>query len=264
MPLQPDLGFVPDQASSDPGFVPDAPAIGFVPDAAAPDLSNFKASASDVPNQPSMFSSGLPTGTPATDNPDWNLIRAVTSDADAGVKKVGAGMKFAGDAAYAGAADLLNNLSGRTLRENEIAQNSPDQAQPTSIRALVAAQPLPAETESESLPPALQLMDAVPRGLIKMTPQLAAVAGFEALGVPAPISAGAVFGTTENGFDAKQAAIAAAIPYVSKYSGAITAKLAEKFGISSEQALKIYTASGGAAGATTFIEIGRAAGRGRG
>ena len=132
---------------------------------------------------------------------------------------------------------------------------------PEQIAANARGEHIPTPTEETiSQEPGLeQVFTRGARSLLQMSPQLAAVAALEAVGVPAPVGAAAVFGSTENGFDAKQAALAAAIPYVGKQTGAIVERLAGKLGISSEAALGLFNKAGGAAGATAFLGTFQAA-----
>lgn len=137
----------------------------------------------------------------------------------------------------------------------------PEQATPgpmpqplENLRALQAGETkLPAE-DLRPLPTGLQMVGRGAQGLIETAPRLAATAGLQAVGVPAPVAAGAAFGATEQGFDPEQAAIAALLPFVGKYSGQMVEALATKAGITKEAALAIFNKLGGATGAATVLK----------
>ena len=116
---------------------------------------------------------------------------------------------------------------------------------------------MPMVAESRFLPTPLRIVERGSQGLVESAPKLAAVAGLQAAGVPAPVSAAAVFGTTEQGFDLKQALIAAALPMLGKYTGSLTEAIAAKAGVSSEAALQALNKMGGAAGAASLIGAGQ-------
>lgn len=111
----------------------------------------------------------------------------------------------------------------------------------------------PLEAGIRSLPVAGRIASEAAYGLVESAPRLAGVAGLEALGIPAPVGAALVFGSTPEGFSTKDAAIAAAIPYVGKYSGEITSSVAKQFGVSSVSATKMFHAAGGLAGVTAYL-----------
>jgi hypothetical protein len=189
------------------------------------------------------------------------IFDAINQDVVAPAAK---GARFVGKALVGGLADIGSDVTGQTLRdqaEQEAARKealrtgrTPSDAGATgNVQALAEGEPMPAEEQSKFLPTPLRVAERASQGLIESAPQLAAVAGFEALGVPAPVSAAVVFGSTENGFDTKQAAIAAAVPFVGKYSGDIVQAIAKRYGVSSERALQIFNTAGGAGGATTFL-----------
>jgi hypothetical protein len=106
---------------------------------------------------------------------------------------------------------------------------------------------LPAE-DLRTLPTPFQIAGRAAQGLIESTPKLAVVTAAQAAGVPAPVSAGAVFGLTPEGFDTKSAVIAAALPFVGKYSGEIAATLAKKAGMSSVDAINAVKGIAGTVG----------------
>lgn len=112
---------------------------------------------------------------------------------------------------------------------------------------------MPMVAESRFLPTPLRIVERGSQGLIESAPKMAAVAGLQAAGVPAPVSAGLVFGTTEHGFDPKQALIAAALPIIGEYTGSLAETIASKAGVSSATALQTLNKLGGAAGAAAMI-----------
>lgn len=111
----------------------------------------------------------------------------------------------------------------------------------------------PAAEIMEQAPPSLRIPYKVAGSVVETAPQFAAVAGAQAAGVPAPIAAGAVFGSTEEGFDKWNAALGAAIPVVGKYSGSIASGLSQKLGISNDLALRIVNATGNQVGANALL-----------
>ena len=135
---------------------------------------------------------------------------------------------------------------------------------------------MPAISELRNLPKAARITGRAAQGLVAAAPQVAAtmLAGpaLGAAGRAAGLAArtahtiggagagAAVFGATEEGFDWKNAAVAAAIPFIGKYSGAIVGRTAERLGISSPQALELFNQFGGAtgiAGVLTGVEEAR-------
>lgn len=124
---------------------------------------------------------------------------------------------------------------------------------PSNIQALIQGEPLPAIYQRRVLPPALRIPETVAQETLGSAPKIAAVAGAQAIGIPAPIAAGAVFGATPEGFDVKQAAIAAALPVVGKWSGDAVEVLATKLGVSSPEANAILNRLGGVSGAAAVL-----------
>lgn len=111
----------------------------------------------------------------------------------------------------------------------------------------------PIDQGMKALPVAGQLLSKGAYGLVDTVPQLGAVAAAQALGIPAPLAAAGVFGSTPEGFDPKQAAIAAALPFVGKYSGEIAGAVAKKFGVPTVKALDLIKQAGGLAGAAGYL-----------
>jgi len=84
------------------------------------------------------------------------------------------------------------------------------------------------------------------QGLVESTPQLA-------IATVSPLAGALAFGLTPEGFDPKQAAIAAALPVIGKWSGAIVETMAAKAGVTTSQALLAWNKLGGASGAAGAI-----------
>jgi len=84
------------------------------------------------------------------------------------------------------------------------------------------------------------------KGVVESAPQLAIAAVNPAAGALA-------FGMTPEGFDPKQAALAAALPVIGKWSGAIVETMAAKAGVTADQALLAWNKLGGATGAAGAI-----------
>lgn len=124
---------------------------------------------------------------------------------------------------------------------------------PSNVEALIRGEPLPADYQAAVLPPVARGTLSAAKGLVETAPQLAAIAGGQAMGVPAPLTAAALFGPTEQGFDVKQAAIAAALPVVGKWSGSLAEILATRLGVTSEAAANIINRIGGSTGATAIL-----------
>lgn len=181
-----------------------------------------------------------------------SIGRRLVGGLNEGSKAFAKGARFAGRALVGGLADIGGQLTGQTLRERrDEMEGGP--YQPSNIEALVAGETMPAESDRKALPTLARISLAASQGLVESVPKLAAVAGAELLGVPAPVSAAAVFGSTEEGFSPKDAAIAAALPFVGKYTGQIVGALAKKLGVSSTDALNIFKGIGGTAGAAAYM-----------
>lgn len=117
---------------------------------------------------------------------------------------------------------------------------------------------LPTYADVRSAPGILRIPASAAQGLIKSAPQLAlTAAGGEVL--PMPLAAGAVFGSTKEGFDPKAAAVAAALPFAGKYSGEIAGAIAKQFGVEAPVALNwikgVAGTTGPAAGLIADQEI---------
>ena len=115
--------------------------------------------------------------------------------------------------------------------------------------------------------PVMQLMDnpavskaiSVPykaaTGLLETVPQVTAVTAATALGVPAPLAAAGIYGQTEEGFSPEQAGVAAALPFIGKYSGEIIGALAKRLGVSATQAVNLLKGLGGITGAAGYLGL---------
>lgn len=122
-----------------------------------------------------------------------------------------------------------------------------------NLDAALDRQKTPAQQFVETQPAAVRWPYKAARAGLEMSPQLAAVAGAQAAGVPAPVAAGAVFGSTEEGFDPKMAAIGAALPFVGRYAGAISRNVAQRLGVSSDVAANLVGAVGNQAAANSML-----------
>lgn len=111
-----------------------------------------------------------------------------------------------------------------------------------------------ARAETPGIPKSVALAQKVISSGIEMAPKLAMVTAGQAVGVPAPVAAGAIFGFDDEGkFSPKQAAIAAALPIVGKWGGAISEGITSKAGVTSETALGLVKAGGGYASANALL-----------
>src|ERR1035437_1397140 len=202
-------------------------------------------------NQPSQFSSGLPPGTNPAENPDWGFTKATALPAtlaiQAAAKKAGQGLDIGGRVLAAAVAHVVKN-PGETLRGEVPAEDS-------DIAQVIRGETPDYELERGLLPKPLQAAESGAYGLVKTVPQLAGIAAAQAVGVPAPISAGVLFGLTPEGFDPKQAAIGAALPFVGKYGGAVSEAVAKKLGISSKTAVAAVNKIGAASASAGVIGI---------
>lgn len=202
-------------------------------------------------NQPSMFSSGMGNLVPPSENPDWAFTRAASQGAGEGLRAAGRGFdragKALGDVAKAYAFEAIGEP---TLQAQQLGINVPGEEMPE----------IPPWTQGkEMLPAPLRALSSGAEGLIESAPRIAAVAGAQALGIPAWAAGGAVFGTTAEGFDPEQAAIGAVLPSVGKYSGVIAESIAQKLGVSSKVALGILEKAGEATGGAGLLTADAAA-----
>ena len=115
-----------------------------------------------------------------------------------------------------------------------------------NIAATLSGEPLPVKENIQDLPLPGRLLAGAAGGLVETAPQLAGVVAGQALGIPAPLSAGALFGITEEGgYDPVAGGIAAALPFVGRFSGEIAGSLAQKLGVSAAEALNIVKGASG-------------------
>jgi hypothetical protein len=202
------------------GFVPEAPTFQPPPGAIPPGMENMTAADAEA------------------------MVPAAI-----GAKGIGQGFATASKALLGGVSDL-----GKVFFRPITDELYPEQAVPGAIPDLTEnisqfAEPgkLPAQ-DLRSLPTSLQVVGHGAQGLVESAPKLAGVAAMESVGVPAPLAAGMIFGTTEEGFDPVQGAFAAALPVLGRYSGEITAVLGKRLGISSVDALNIIKGLGATSG----------------
>ena len=176
-----------------------------------------------------------------------DFLRAVTAPGTGVAAKAGQGLDMAGKVLAAAVAGAVKN-PGQTLREEVPGEDS-------DIAQVLRGETPDYELERGLLPKPLQAAESGAYGLVKTVPQLAGVAGAQAAGVPAPLAAGALFGLTPEGFDPKQAAIGAALPFVGKYGGAITEAVAKKMGVSSKVAAAAVNKIGAASASAGVIGL---------
>lgn len=124
-----------------------------------------------------------------------------------------------------------------------------------NIEAALRGETLPAESQLKVLPTAARVVGRAGQGLAESAPRIAAMAGLSAAGVPPPVAAGLSFGTTPEGFDPKQAAVAAALPFAGRYSGEIVGAVAKRLGVSGAEALQVWKAIGGVSGAAGYLGL---------
>lgn len=163
-------------------------------------------------------------------------------------------LNVAGQVLAGGAEDFIQSLITPKRQEEEVARSgAPEESNITAIARQLSdtgkvTEPLPLQEDISRLPTAQRIPAQAAYGTVETAPKIAAVMGAQALGVPAPLGAAAVFGATEQGFDPVQATVAAAIPFVGKYSGEISGLIAKKFGVDSVTALNIVKGAGGLTG----------------
>lgn len=169
------------------------------------------------------------------------------------LEAIGRGLGAAGQAAKDIAAAYAFEAVGEPgLQAQQLGVN-PETVKRLGVEPGAPEDVSPIEAGERQLPLPGRLLSKAYYGLVETTPKLAGVAGAEALGVPAPVAAGAIFGTTEQGFSPKDAMVAAALPFVGKYSGEIAGAIAKKFGVDTARALNMWKAAGGMAGAAGYL-----------
>ena len=131
----------------------------------------------------------------------------------------------------------------RQLREPELAEEQ---------MHTPPGEPTPIEQGEMGLPTPLQVMSEAAwfGGVSAAVGGSSGIAGRRGASAAA---ATAMFGTTPEGFDPAQAAVAAVLPWVGKYSGAIIGKIADKFGVSSTKAYAAWKAAGAMTGAAGYL-----------
>lgn len=164
---------------------------------------------------------------------------------------IGKASQAATQAVKASLADAGEAVFGPALAK---VYGQPDAGEPPSnIEAFAQGQPLPAETQLRVLPKPLEVAGRAAQGLVGSAPQMAAIMGAEAVGVPPLVSGPIIFGSTPEGFSPQQAAIAAALPFVGRYGGEIAGAMSRRLGISSSQAENIFKGLGGSAAAAGLL-----------
>lgn len=191
---------------------------------------------------PTKPESGMESGTEFT--------TALAGGAQEVAAKAGKGLEKAGKAARDVAAAYAFELLGQPELQSAQLGVRPEDVKSAGMIPEPESEKTPIELGIEQFPGVAQIPSKAAYGLIETAPKLAAVAGAQALGVPAPLAAGAVFGLTPEGFSPKDAAIAASMPFLGKYSGEIATAVAKKFGVTSAQALNAVKGASAIAGAS--------------
>lgn len=165
----------------------------------------------------------------------YALSHQLPADIGSGAAKLGTALRHVSDAA-----ELLE-------------QGNPEKALNEFTGTPNAKGQTPYEEDVAAMPKPLQMFEAGKRGLIESAPKMAAVAGGEAVGIPAPVSGAAVFGMTPEGFSPRDAAIAAALPFAGRLGGAVTENLAKRLDVPPSVAEGYLSKLGGAAGVTGLL-----------
>lgn len=183
---------------------------------------------------------------------------AINPNAPGGFNYAGKNTKIAADSSLGEELDDLTEPIGRQLNTaGNVARGvladaggnivSPMEGYHTAnTKAAWNGEDMPMDADAKALPTALRVVNAGVQGMVKTAPNIA-------LSMLNPVAGAASFGMTPDGFDVKQAAVAAALPVLGKYTGAITEALASKAGVTKDAALAIWNRIGGAAGAAGAI-----------
>ena len=197
---------------------------------------NNRLSKSIPSNMPSQFSSGLPASVPLADNPDWGFVKAATAPGTGAASRVGQALATTGKVLWALPEDMIEQARTGAYGPGNFENTA----------AVMTGETPPAEAAMRDLPTGQRILASGVKGLVESAPQM----GIAAIN---PVAGALSFGFTPQGFDPKQAAIAAALPVVGKYTGAITEAIAAKAGVTSDSAQAALNKMGGAAGAAGLI-----------
>ena len=103
----------------------------------------------------------------------------------------------------------------------------------------------PFNTLMENTSPVLQIGPKALVGLVEYTPHMLAASALTAIGIPAPMAMGMVFGATEErGYTAKDVTVAASLPVFGRMGGAIMGKFGQIVGVKSEVAQQMIKVIG--------------------
>lgn len=182
------------------------------------------------------------------------LTSAIGSAVQPAVKAVGKGLAAAGRAAK----DIAGAYAFEAIGQPEMqAKQLGITSEQLTKLGNVGVEP---DTGAKPLEEGMALLPTAPRiaseaayGLVESAPRVGSVLAMQALGIPAPVGAGLAFGVNEEGFSPKDAAVAAALPYIGKFTGQITGTIAKRFGVSSAKAVQAFETAGGAAGAAGYL-----------
>lgn len=164
------------------------------------------------------------------------------------IENFGRGMGVSGQALKGGFADAANLLvGGEAITPEDPFEN---------LRAAAFQEPLPVNETIRNLPTGQRLAVTAAGSIPEVAPRLAGTAALTAAGVPIPAAAAINFGVTNEGeVSPKDAALAAAIPFVGRYGGRIASEVAKRYGISSDRALQAVNAAGNQAAANTYLGV---------
>lgn len=208
--------------------------------------ADFAAPEKETDFTPVMPKFEPPAGTIAATPPDIAEAEAQGKP----LAEIEKGFDVIGRSAIGALADV-GKVFFRPVTEELYPEQAVPGAMPDMLENIKAAPdltvPLPGK-DLRTLPKSLQIVGAASQGLIETAPKMAAVGAAQAIGVPAPIAAGGIFGLSPEGFDPKQAAIAAALPFVGKYSGEIAGAIAKRFGVDNTTAINWIKGISGTAG----------------
>lgn len=186
--------------------------------------------------QPSMEDAYQSPEWKQVNNPGTEFLQALTAPGTGVMSRTGQFLDKTGKLIWAGGEDAMN----------QIVNAGHGQQDPENSAAVLNNEQPPAEAAMSDLPASQRILASGVKGLVQSAPQMALAAADPALGALA-------FGATPTGFDPKQAAMAAVLPFVGKYAGAITEAMATKAGVTSDLAQSAFNKMGGASGAAALI-----------
>jgi hypothetical protein len=164
----------------------------------------------------------------AMHDPGTGLTTALYHDLPA---DIGQGFHTVGDVIYEGGVAAMQHGI------EDLAGLPPDTAEQPGLTTTEAIR---------TYPPAVQAGIRGAEGFVRTLPQM----GIAAVN---PYAGAISFGFTPEGFSAKNAAIAAALPFIGSKAGAVVENIAARAGVSGDVALQAFQKIGGAAGAAGLI-----------